>query len=139
MSLDELFSKGFLKKVAPSADKARKSLDISAKYLSEAKAILSVGANYSAITNSYSSIFHAARAILFTDGVSERGHFAIYEYLKEKHKALGIAEISTFNLYRKLRHSVAYGPDTVVGKEDAEEAVRFALEFHSKVRKYLKL
>jgi len=71
--------------------------------------------------------------------VSERSHFAIYEYLKEKHKPLGIEYINSFNLYRKLRHSVAYGLDSVVRKDDAKEAIDFAEEFLSRVRNYLKL
>jgi uncharacterized protein (UPF0332 family) len=91
-----------------------------------------------AIIASYASIFHAARAILFADGVGERSHFAIFEYLREKHKTFGERIINTSDIYRKLRHSVAYGLDTKVAREDAENIIEFAGEFIEKVTAYLK-
>lgn len=139
MSIEKLFNEGHLKRVPQSPERVKKSLDVSERYLSEAKKSLMVEAYELSIIGAYGSIFHSARAVLFNDGVSERSHFAIYEYLKEKHKPLGIEYINSFNLYRKLRHSVAYGLDSVVRKDDAKEAIDFAEEFLSRVRSYLKL
>ena len=77
--------------------------------------------------------------ILFTDGIGERSHFAIYEYLREKHKDFGEGLINAFDVYRKLRHSVAYGLDTKVHEKDAADIIEFAEEFVDKVERYLKL
>jgi uncharacterized protein (UPF0332 family) len=139
MSIEKLFNEGYLKIIPRSPERVKKSLNVSERYLSEAKKSLKVEAYEVSIMGAYSSIFHSARAILFNDGVSERSHFAIYEYLKEKHKLLGIGYVNSFNLYRKLRHSVAYGLDSVVGKDDAKGAIDFAEEFLGRVRTYLKL
>lgn len=90
------------------------------------------------IIASYTSVFHSARAILFNDGIAERSHFAVYEYLKAKHKRFGGEMLNAFDLYRKLRHSVAYGLDTYVEKEDAEKIIEFASDFLEKTKQYFK-
>ncbi|VVB66684.1 HEPN domain protein [Candidatus Gugararchaeum adminiculabundum] len=138
MSIDKLFAEGFLKKVQPSAERSKKSLAISEKYLLEAKETAKINAPHASILGAYNCVFHAARAILFKDGVAERSHFAIADYLQEKHKDFGADYIASFDHYRKLRHSVAYGLDTVVGENDAKEAVKFAEDFLKKVKAYLK-
>lgn len=139
MSLDKLFSEGHLKRIPPSRERAEKSIKVAHRYLSEAKQTLEIGAYDLAVMASYSSVFHAARAILFVDGVGERSHFAIYEYLKEKHKDFGEGLINAFDLYRKLRHSVAYGLESEANEKDAEGIIEFADEFITKVKDYLKL
>jgi uncharacterized protein (UPF0332 family) len=139
MNLERLFREGHLKKIPPSMERAEKSIKVSARYLSEAKQTARMGISDLAVIAAYSSIFHAARAILFKDGVGERAHFAIYEYLVEKHKGFGEELINAFDMYRKLRHSVAYGLDTHTNKEDAEGITEFAEEFLGKVKKYLKM
>ncbi|MFH0817350.1 MAG: HEPN domain-containing protein [Candidatus Micrarchaeota archaeon] len=139
MKVDELIENGLLKRIPPSEERMKKSLKVSERYLFGAKKTLESDICDMAIMGAYSSTFHAARAILFKDGFSERSHYAIYQYLKEKHKTLGNEYIETFNLHRKLRHSVAYGLDTVVGIADAEEAIEFAERFLKKVKSYLAL
>lgn len=137
MNIDKLFREGHLKKIPISLERAKKSIATSERYLSQAKQTLDIRVYDLAIIAAYSSVFHSARAILFADGVSERSHFAIYEYLKEKHSDFGEGMINAFDLYRRLRHSVAYGLDTVVQLEDAENIIDFAGEFLDKVKKYL--
>ncbi len=139
MSLDKLFKEGHLKKIPPSRERAEKSIKVAERYLSEGRQTLDIETYDLVIITSYSSVFHSARAILFTDGIGERSHFAIYEYLKVKHKDFGEDMLNAFDLYRKLRHSVAYGLDTQVGKEDAENIIVFADEFLGKVKRYLKI
>jgi len=139
MSVESLFREGFLKNIPPSRERAEKSLKVAEKYLSEAKQTMKIGVFEMAIIAAYNSAFHSSRAILFADGIGERAHFAIYEYLKEKHGNFGQALLNAFDMYRKLRHSVAYGLDTKVGKKDAESIVEFAEELLEKVRNYLKI
>ena len=139
MSIAELFSQGFLKNIQPSEERVKKSLSTAAGYLAEARLNLKSGAYQSTVLTSYSCIFHAARAVLFRDGVAERSHFAVHDYLQEKHPGLGMVYINGFDMYRKLRHSTAYGLDTVVEEDDAEKAVQFAESFLADVKKYLKI
>jgi len=139
MDVEELFAKGLLKTSLPSRERARKSLEVAAEYLEEAQKALGAGACRSAILAAYNCMFHSARAVLFCDGVTERSHFAIYEYLREKHKELGSESINMSNIYRDLRHRVAYGLDTSAGNEEAKAAISFAAEFLGRVKKYLAL
>ena len=139
MKVDELFREGYLKSIPPSEERVKKSIKVAEKYLSEARKALDAGIEDMTVLAAYSCVFHAARAILFRDGVGERSHFAVYDYLKEKHAGLGTEQIDSFNLYRQLRHSVAYGLDTEVGEDDGRQSIKFAESFLAKVKGYLKL
>ena len=139
MSLDKLFKEGHLKKIAPSIERAEKSIEVAKRYLSQAKQTLDIKTYDLVIIAAYSCIFHTSRAILFVDGIGERSHFAIYEYLKEKHGEFGKDIINAFDLYRKLRHSVAYGLDTRIEKKDAEKIIEFAEEFLERTKDQLDL
>jgi len=138
MTVEDLLREGMLKRIPPSRERAVKSLIVAERYFTSAKKSFDARIDDMAIVAAYSSVFHAARAILFLDGMAERSHVAIYEYLKEKHKALGTDAIETFNMYRRLRHAVAYGLETQVSAKDSQEALNFATEFIEKVKKYVK-
>ena len=132
---EELFAEGLLKRASPSLEKAEKSIARAEKYLEKARKVFDAGMDDVAVLLAYSSAFHAARALLFKDGVSERSHYAIGEYLKEKHPEIGKGAINTFDLYRNLRHTVAYGLDTSVGAKDSASSLEFAREFLAKAKK----
>lgn len=89
MTLDKLFKEGHLKRIPPSKERAEKSIKVAERYLSEAKQSLGIKTYGLVIIASYSSIFHSSRAVLFVDGIGERSHFAIYEYLKEDNRLPG--------------------------------------------------
>ncbi len=114
------------------------SLETAGRYLAEAGKDFDVGSDMSAILTAYSCMFHAGRAILFMDGVQERSHKAICEYLKLKHNDLGVTYVNTFDTYRELRHAVAYGIDTITRKEDSKKAINSAASFLERVKGYLK-
>jgi len=134
-----LFKEGFLKKIPASTERAKKSLEVADKYLDRARKNFDIQLDDIAVIAAYSAAFHAARAVLFVDGVAERSHFAIRDYLREKHPKLGIGLIESFDLYRKLRHSVAYGLDSAVAQKDAKDAIDFSEKFVAKVKEHLKL
>ncbi len=138
MSLQTLFEEGLLKKCVPSEEKAKKSIQTSENYLKKAKKVFDHRMDDVAILLAYSSAFHASRAILFNEGVAERSHYAVAEYLKFKHKELGDEILQSFNVYRKLRHSISYGLDTEVNEKDSFAAIKFAEEILKKVKKILK-
>ena len=60
---------------------------------------------------SYNSMFHSARALLFSLGVKEGSHHTMINYLKEKFKTKD--EIADFpeilDSYRISRHAIQYG------------------------------
>ena len=134
MDLDELFEKGLLRKIESSKERALKSLEAGDKYLAESKKALGAKAYGLAFIGAYNSAFHYARAILFLQGVGERSHFAVSQYLHIKCKELG-QELDTLDLYRSMRHSAQYGLGTEVSERDVKEAIKFASEFGIKIKK----
>ena len=92
-----------------------------------------------AFTLAYNSMFHSARALLFSFGVKERSHFAMIEFLKEKFK--GNERIFQFltilDSYRMSRHAVQYRGE-FCSELDAKEAIKDAKEFLEIVKNYFK-
>ncbi len=75
-----------LQRIEPDIGKARKSLEISAKYLEKANSIFRMHIYDVALLVGYNSLFHASRALLFKDGYKDRSHWSIIEYLRIKYK-----------------------------------------------------
>lgn len=136
MRLDECFSEGSLKRTRPSLQKARRSLEVARKYLSKVKANIEIGNHDIAVVVSHTAMFHAARAVLFKEGIKERSHVCMIEYLRAKHKGLG-SHVNTLDSYRRLRHTVLYGLDVTIGGDDAKEAVNSARMFISEIQKVI--
>jgi len=137
MNVSEAFEKRLLRQATPSKAKAQKSLEAAARFLGQSEKSLGAGAYDAALLTAYSSMFHAARAVLFSDGVVEKSHYAVCIYLGERHSDLGKEFVNGFDLYRLLRHSTAYDLDTSIGLDDAEKAFKFAENFLAKVKVYL--
>lgn len=84
MKLDDCFNKGYLKRTVPDIESAKRSLVVSSNNLHDAEANLSIGRYRIVLISSYTAMFHAARALLFRDGVKERSHECIPFYIKAK-------------------------------------------------------
>jgi len=82
--------------------------------------------------SSYTAMFHAARAILFRDGVKERSHECIPLYLRENYPALA-GQANMLDSYRKYRHEALYGLEFEAGKEDAIASLTVANGFLSAI------
>ena len=80
--LDECFDRGLLRTVEPSEEKARASLARAREWLEEAKEDLAIDSVRSALSAVYMGYFHAARAVLYRDGVREKSHYCIGIYLE---------------------------------------------------------
>ena len=135
--IDELFRKGLLKRAPAARNRIAKSLQAAERYLGDAKKNYEIEAYNIVVIAAYSAMFHAARSILFSDGIAERSHFAVYEYLRERHPELGKSFIEGFNLYRGMRHDTVYELDADATEEEAGEAIKFAGEMIAAVRKKL--
>ena len=86
------------------------------------------------------AMFHAARAVLFRDGIVERSHVCLIEYLKDRYVKTGRmseALINTLNAARVDRHETLYGLETRSNEGEAEHSLRRAREFLSMVKTIL--
>jgi uncharacterized protein (UPF0332 family) len=90
-----------------------------------------------AIVQAYYSMFHAARALIYSKGYREKSHRACLVALKEFFlDALGEERIDDFEEAMDLRESADYG--SAYTDEDARNLVAKAQEFLENVRRILR-
>jgi len=133
MNKKDCFEKRFLVRVAPSVEKSGKSLEQAAYFIKQAKSNLPLENYKLVLFCSYTSMFHSARAILFRDGIKERSHVCVIEYLKSEYPEI-TSFANTLDSYRGNRHNVVYGLDYLVSEIDAQASINDAKEFLAKVR-----
>lgn len=136
MKLAECFQAGLLKRTSRDMENSARSLKLSMNNIEDAVENLSIHRYRVVAILSYTAMFHAARAILFRDGIKERSHECIPVYLKEKYPELEtLANI--LDSYRRFRHDAIYGLDFVMDEEEAQAALDSAKEFLEKIRLFM--
>jgi|Deesub1362B_J571_1020462.scaffolds.fasta_scaffold31032_2 uncharacterized protein (UPF0332 family) len=136
--IDDCFDRGLLRKSVVSQNKIINSLKLSEKFLKSAKANLEIGEYEMSFIALYSSMFHSARALLFSKGVTERSHKCMIDYLLKEINNQEIVDIlEVMDSYRIMRHKVQY-VGSLVSKSDVEEGIRDAERLLKVVRKELK-
>lgn len=140
MNVEDCFEKRLLKKETPDTEKSKKSIEIAKHKLSIANRLFDLKIFEETITNSYSAMFHSARALLFKDGIKEKSHYAIFLYVKEKYSdKLEKRFINELNALRLERHEINYGLEKPEIKEvEAENVIKIAGDFISAVEKLVK-
>ncbi|KAA0010502.1 MAG: HEPN domain-containing protein [Thermoplasmata archaeon] len=139
-SFEDCISKGLLRKIPPSKEKAENSIKFAMEWLDEAGKSLTAGAFNSSVLCSYLSMFHSARAILFYDGFREKSHYCVARYLEENYVKKGLLEAKWVDLldhYRDLRHTSQYSVESFATKEEAENALETAKKFLERMKKLL--
>jgi len=125
MDIKSCFDKGLLVKIRPSANKARQSLASARSSLRKAEDNMQINNMDVAVVMAYTAMFHAFRALLFLNGVKERSHVCMLEYVKEKFPLLkNLAKEA--DAYRRFRHTALYGLEVLVSKDDAVAAMTLA-------------
>ncbi len=132
MNLKECFEQGLLKRTRKDMAVANKELEVANGYLKKSKKTLEQGILEFSVIGAYTAMFHAARSILFRDGVKERSHVCIGLYIKSKYPTLA-QHVIVLNSYRRLRHSALYALEVSIDKDEAEEAIRKAEDFISAI------
>ncbi len=79
---EECFERGLLRNVPASEEKANLSLAQAREWIREAGKDCGIGAFRSAHIAAYMGYFHAARALLYRDGIREKSHYCIGIYLE---------------------------------------------------------
>ena len=136
MKMAECFQKGLLKRTTPDIENSLRSFELSKSNIEDAAENIFIHRYRVVAISSYSSMFHAARAILFRDGIKERSHECIPVYLKEKYPQLEtLANI--LDSYRRFRHDAIYGLDFVIDEKEAKAALDSAKEFLESIKIFL--
>jgi uncharacterized protein (UPF0332 family) len=134
-TLDTCFADGKLQIVEPSKQKAKDSLNLAREYLVEARKSLSVENNRLAMNGVYFVWFHAARAVLFRDGIREKSHYCLQQYL-ETYVTNGCLDrkwITLFGRMRKKREDSQYSLNPPPLREETESVLGLTEEFIEKI------
>ena len=129
--LEECFEDGKLQTVPPSEEKARESLRAAQENLYEAQEAAKGGLFRAATNSTYVAIFHAARAILFRDGIREKSHFCLEQYLNT-YVASGKLEskwVAFFASQRSKRDVNQYGFEPPATREELDISMQLAAQF----------
>ncbi len=125
-TIDDCFQRG-LRRTNPDIDSAKRSILTAQRHLKEADVTFGIRAYTSTILSSYEAMFHAARAVLFKDGVKEHSHVCIPVYIKDAYPELE-SYANVLDTYRIYREKVAYGLDIEVMEKEAQDAIENARE-----------
>lgn len=131
-TLDDCFFRG-LRRIPADIDSARKSLIISAGHLDDAEASFQIKLYRVTLTSSYEAMFHAAKALLFKDGIKEHSHVCVPIYLKATYPEL-VSYAKVLDSYRSYREKATYGFDVIVNKDDAKAALEDARAILEKIK-----
>ena len=139
MKVEKYFKEGLLRKGKLDKNEIKGSLELAERFLERAEGNMKIRYFDIAFTLAYNSMFHSARALLFSFGVKERSHFAMIEFLKEKFKDNEriFRFLTILDSYRMSRHAIQYRGE-FCSELEAKEAIKDAKEFLEIVKDYFK-
>jgi uncharacterized protein (UPF0332 family) len=128
MRFEECLDKGLIKKDPKACERVESSLMIAERFLRSSNRNLEINENEMAEMAAYNSAFHAARALLFAKGYTERSHFCLGVALRSLYKGKIIDLLKIFDKIRLSRHNVQYG-GALVSEDEAAFVINFAQDF----------
>ncbi|MBT0734247.1 HEPN domain-containing protein [Methanoculleus bourgensis] len=138
-TLEDCFRGRMLRRVTPSAEKANESLSLAQSYLDEARQIAGIGARRMSLTGAYMAWFHAARAVLFRDGIREKSHYCIELYLNHYAQSGDLEEewVLMFGRLRTQRHESQYSFGPAPTDAEVLAAIEHAGQFIERIQRLL--
>ena len=88
----------------------------------------------------YNAVFHAGRAILFSDGIKEKSHYCLQKYLEAKSKKpdiINLDDIALFDSLRGIRQETQYNLIRVRFQQDFDELYNQSERFIEKASKII--
>ncbi|KYK24362.1 hypothetical protein AYK25_00575 [Thermoplasmatales archaeon SM1-50] len=139
MKARECFQKRLLRRTNPDPLKVTKALEMAEMKKQRAQDLFENDFFEESIVSSYTSMFQAARALLFHDGVIEKSHACVVAYLREHNSStLGQDKINWLDTYRLERHESFYGLEkSNVDEHEAEDALEKSEKFLETVQQIL--
>lgn len=139
--VDECLEQGLLKKVNPNLNHAEQSVKIAEHFLDEAEELIKAEIKDMAFIALYNASFHAARALLFRDGIKEHSHYCVCKYIEEKY---GVQELVTMqqavilDSLRSKRNDIQYSLEQPELDENLDEIFNEVSEFIECVKEIIK-
>ncbi len=141
MKLKDCFDKGLLRKRRPDELKSQRGLELARADLDRAAKLIKSNFYMESRILSYTGMFQAARALLFKNGIFERSHVCVVEYLREKYTKQHILAANFVNWLDTLRvdrHESLYGLEILdITREEAEDSYNKAMKFVDEIENIL--
>lgn len=139
MRADDCFKKRLLRRIKPDLMKTTKALEMADLKKERARELFENDFFEESIVSSYTSMFQAARALLFHDGIIEKSHACVIAYLREYYSSdLGQDKINWLDTYRMERHESFYGLEkSNIDEHEAEDAFEKTEKFLESVQQIL--
>ena len=142
ITLSECFEKRLLRRERSDIKKSHTSLKVSENKLEKCNQALEKNMYEAGIIFAYSSMFHAARALLFKDGITEKSHKCLVLYIQKNYAENGLLEQKLCNALDELRlerHEKFYGLEIEdISKEETITAYDNAKLFLETCRKIIR-
>jgi uncharacterized protein (UPF0332 family) len=140
MKAYDCFKKRLLRRTKPDKLKEAKALEMAEVKKERALELFEKDFFEESIVASYTSMFQAARALLFYDGVIEKSHACVVAYLREHYSSkLGQNMINWLDTYRLERHESFYGLEkSIIDEDEAKNALEKSEKFLESVQQILK-
>jgi len=123
-----------LRKASMPKDVVEKEIKNAERHLTNARRCVEQKMYDLAMVAIYMSMFHAARAVLFKDGLKERSHICIILYIEEKYPDLRrFARL--MDGYRRSRHTVLYGIEDEAVEKDAKQGLEGGRDLIDAIKK----
>jgi uncharacterized protein (UPF0332 family) len=138
--LDECFKEGLLKQTEPNELLVKQSILQAEHFLQEADTLIDSDIKDMALIALYNSIFHAARAILFKDGIKERSHYCVSKYIEDKYQQkelFTLKQTIILDSLREKRNHIQYSVYQTRITENLDELYNEAEEFLEKTKEII--
>jgi len=139
--VEDCFEQGLLKKIRPNLNYAEQSTKQAEHFLDEAETLIQAGLKDMAFIALYNASFHAARALLFRDGVKERSHYCVCKYIEEKYQLKELVTMQQaviLDSLRTKRNDIQYSLEQPEIEEDLNEIFDEVTEFIERVKEIIK-
>jgi uncharacterized protein (UPF0332 family) len=136
VNINDCIRRGLLRKVPPDSKSVEQSLVSSDKFIRATEQNIDIRNFGIAIFCAYTSMFHAARSILFRDGYKEHSHVCVVIYLRERYPELALLA-RMLDQYRMSRHTSLYSLDASADESDATLGLEDARGFRKDIRDFL--
>ena len=139
MNFDECVEKGLITKDSKAPERIESSLQVSERFLEQAKGNMKMEYYVACELLAYNSCFHSGRALLYSKQYRERSHVCLIAALSslfENDNEIS-SMLGTFDEIRLSRHDVQYG-GAMVSKGKAQIVLNFASDFLEIVKEKVK-
>ncbi len=139
--VEECFEQGLLKKIKPNLNYSEQSVKQAEHFLDEAEELINSEIKDMAFIALYNASFHAARALLFRDGVKERSHYCVCKYIEEKYQMqelITMQQSVILDSLRSKRNDIQYSLEQPEFEDDLNEIFSEVSDFIERVKEIIK-